>query len=220
MKRKNIDVPYAEKDEAKAFGAKWDPKAKTWYIPEGVNPAPFAKWLVGETPYIYLVIANRECWKCHNQTEVVGFGIPYCYNNDDEVDEDEPFGTLYGETTDADSLAIVNPIGCVPAEIRSYIEKRCGYRKSYSRTVGEYQMANTCTHCHALQGNFMLFGEVDSPFFIFGREDVKRLAFIKVEVAGVYGELPSYSTADQLLFDYATAHHEDFGERLIEGIYL
>ncbi|MCA1908972.1 MAG: DUF5710 domain-containing protein [Magnetospirillum sp.] len=39
-----IAVPYAEKNEAKAAGAKWDRAAKSWYVPEGVDPAGFSKW--------------------------------------------------------------------------------------------------------------------------------------------------------------------------------
>jgi hypothetical protein len=30
-----LDVPYSEKDEAKKLGARWDPKAKSWYVPKG-----------------------------------------------------------------------------------------------------------------------------------------------------------------------------------------
>ena len=29
-----LDVPYSEKDEAKAHGARWDPAAKRWYAPQ------------------------------------------------------------------------------------------------------------------------------------------------------------------------------------------
>lgn len=39
-----IDVPYREKSEAKALGARWDRQAQSWYIPLGVDHAPFAKW--------------------------------------------------------------------------------------------------------------------------------------------------------------------------------
>jgi len=39
-----IAVPYAEKDQAKALGAKWDRDAKSWFIPAGLDPASFAKW--------------------------------------------------------------------------------------------------------------------------------------------------------------------------------
>lgn len=46
--RTYIAVPYAEKNEAKAAGAKWDRAGKSWYVPEGLDPAPFAKWAANE----------------------------------------------------------------------------------------------------------------------------------------------------------------------------
>lgn len=42
-----IDVPFKQKDEAKAQGAKWDRQAQSWYVPAGVGAAPFAKWAKG-----------------------------------------------------------------------------------------------------------------------------------------------------------------------------
>jgi len=39
-----IDVPYKQKEEAKALGAKWDRQAQSWYVPAGVDAAPFTKW--------------------------------------------------------------------------------------------------------------------------------------------------------------------------------
>lgn len=40
-----LKVPYADKDEAKALGARWDPKRKTWYVPDGAAAGPFERWL-------------------------------------------------------------------------------------------------------------------------------------------------------------------------------
>jgi DNA helicase-2/ATP-dependent DNA helicase PcrA len=39
-----LAVPFDERDEAKKLGAKYDPDNKTWYIPPGIDPDPFAKW--------------------------------------------------------------------------------------------------------------------------------------------------------------------------------
>lgn len=44
-----IDVPFKQKDEAKAIGAKWDRQEQSWYVPAGVDAAPFAKWAKGAT---------------------------------------------------------------------------------------------------------------------------------------------------------------------------
>jgi hypothetical protein len=40
-----LNVPYAEKDEARALGARWNPGRKKWYVPPGVPLEPFEKWL-------------------------------------------------------------------------------------------------------------------------------------------------------------------------------
>lgn len=44
QKRIYLAVPYEQKDEAKALGAKWDRQAKSWYAPEGVDLEPLSKW--------------------------------------------------------------------------------------------------------------------------------------------------------------------------------
>ncbi|MGN1393717.1 MAG: DUF5710 domain-containing protein [Succinivibrionaceae bacterium] len=41
-----LNVSYAEKDEAKSLGAKWDAEARKWYVPFGVDVNLFKKWLI------------------------------------------------------------------------------------------------------------------------------------------------------------------------------
>lgn len=43
--RTNLQVPFAQKDEAKQLGARWDPKVRVWYVKDVADLAPFAKWL-------------------------------------------------------------------------------------------------------------------------------------------------------------------------------
>jgi len=43
--RTYLAVPYKEKDEAKALGAKWDKDAQSWFVPAGTDLAPLAAWL-------------------------------------------------------------------------------------------------------------------------------------------------------------------------------
>lgn len=40
-----LTVPYAEKDDAKALGAKWDREAKSWYAPAGMDLDTVRRWL-------------------------------------------------------------------------------------------------------------------------------------------------------------------------------
>mgnify|MGYP000154985804 CR=1 FL=1 len=40
-----LRVPFAEKDEAKRLGARWDPAKKLWYVQSVPNLAAFERWL-------------------------------------------------------------------------------------------------------------------------------------------------------------------------------
>lgn len=42
--RFDLKVPFAEKDEAKKLGARWDPARKLWYVKDREDMAPFARW--------------------------------------------------------------------------------------------------------------------------------------------------------------------------------
>jgi hypothetical protein len=43
--RINLVTPFAEKDQVKALGARWDPTRKCWYIQDVKDLAPFARWV-------------------------------------------------------------------------------------------------------------------------------------------------------------------------------
>ena len=43
--KKDLRVPYAEKDEAKRLGARWDPARKVWYIENVADTTPFSRWM-------------------------------------------------------------------------------------------------------------------------------------------------------------------------------
>jgi len=45
ISRVDLQVPFAEKDDAKRLGARWDGLQRIWYVPEGADPTPFKKWL-------------------------------------------------------------------------------------------------------------------------------------------------------------------------------
>lgn len=45
----SLKVPFNEKDQAKALGARWNAEAKQWYVPQGVDSAAFSQWFT-DTP--------------------------------------------------------------------------------------------------------------------------------------------------------------------------
>lgn len=69
-----LDVPYSQKDQAKAHGARWDPTAKRWYDPRPPTPAlqPWAPLpdvpdlLPGEDrgfgAGLFVDLVPRTCW--------------------------------------------------------------------------------------------------------------------------------------------------------------
>ena len=46
--RFNLKVPYAEKDQAKQLGARWDAARKVWYVDGRDDLSPFARWSPSE----------------------------------------------------------------------------------------------------------------------------------------------------------------------------
>jgi hypothetical protein len=47
-----LNVPYAQKDEAKALGAKWDASNKKWYVPDSLDITLFEKWNTEALPSV------------------------------------------------------------------------------------------------------------------------------------------------------------------------
>ncbi|HNV60418.1 MAG TPA: DUF5710 domain-containing protein [Rhodoferax sp.] len=43
--RINLVTPFAEKDAAKALGARWDSTKKLWYIVDVADLTPFLRWI-------------------------------------------------------------------------------------------------------------------------------------------------------------------------------
>ena len=59
--RRDLNVPFAEKDHAKGFGARWDPEKRTWYIEGDIPEDMPKKWLVkAESGPLFNRRAKRE----------------------------------------------------------------------------------------------------------------------------------------------------------------
>ncbi|WP_240484704.1 DUF5710 domain-containing protein [Brevundimonas nasdae] len=65
--RVNLDVPFADKNEAKAAGAKWDKTEKTWFAPKGTDLAPLARWTGAraEEPELVPEVEFKEFLESH-----------------------------------------------------------------------------------------------------------------------------------------------------------
>jgi hypothetical protein len=45
-----LEIAYAQKDEAKPFGVRWDPKEKLWYFPGDVLPQELERFRPANAP--------------------------------------------------------------------------------------------------------------------------------------------------------------------------
>lgn len=193
-----LNVPFEEKDVAKGLGARWDAQRKQWYAPEGSDLAQFERWMPA---YLYLAIGSHECWKCHKDTRVVAFGVPYDY-------EGHP------------SLALLPRSECVPYEIRAYLNQQgIRYQKKFSKTTGQYLLNNCCEHCGSLQGEFFLFGEPDSPFMPDTSEEAEALVFLRVPLPHpVLGSVSFWEPIGEMLYHYAEHHFEELDLDIVEQL--
>jgi hypothetical protein len=168
MPRIDLRVPLDEKEDAKRLGARWDPRQKLWYVPDGVDAAPLARWLpVPEAPNIraasYFVARTvRECWRCEAATGVVGLVLPpgheVLWVADDPAEDcwelaEEP--TVLSDVTD------------LAADVATHLRRAAPhYRVDFSQTTGTFYWMNHCEHCGAKLGDeytFNTFGEGFNP---------------------------------------------------------
>ena len=60
--RIDLVTPFAEKEEAKALGARWDAAKKNWYVTDVEDLTPFLRWIpkAGKTPATPVVGVKRK----------------------------------------------------------------------------------------------------------------------------------------------------------------
>lgn len=86
----DLVVPFAEKDEAKALGARWDGITSVWYVPGDKDPTP--------------------CWQCKGVTRVHGFILSGSYEVSEWIegeDDDDDGNIVWNEWTDTTVLSYV-----------------------------------------------------------------------------------------------------------------
>lgn len=214
-----LNVPYSEKDEAKALGAKWNPKVKKWYINVPQEEyIKFSKWILREsedviiaTENVYIVEGVRACWKCGKETKVVGLGIGdyvYVYG-----EPQEPYIEIVGEGfVRADELHLAwAREEDIPPKIVNYLKSNYSVKTSHSQTARGNTFANHCCHCGALQGNNFLFDEPDSPLSsgAFDDELINRMKKLIIKEIHIEDDLQlnwdvSLCSNDYAYFEYAT----------------
>ncbi len=213
-----LNVPYGEKDEAKALGAKWNPKVKKWYIdtkPE--KYADFSKWILRDkeeaviaTEYIYIIEGEQNCWKCGHLTKVIGLGIAEAvFITIQEDDFQNEYIETYIDPGNELRVGWVDTPDELPPKLLRYIMENYSVRTGYSKMAGEC-FSNHCDHCGAIQGNWYLFDEPDSPFSSCIADDellIEKMSKLKIKGIPIEDDLQlewgiAFCSNDYVYFEY------------------
>ncbi|MCX8565576.1 MAG: hypothetical protein ON057_000303 [Glomeribacter sp. 1016415] len=168
MPRIDLNVPFAEKDEAKWLGARWDGERKVWYVPDGVATNVFGRWLPCEPDIsvrssIYFIAQTfNPCWKCGKHTSAFGFILPAGHETlePDDEDDDRDAWCRYDEPTIVHYVTELLP--SVVARIKAFSRH---YRVDFSKTTQSSYWMNHCEHCGMKQGDFEMYCEPQGAFF-------------------------------------------------------
>ena len=168
MPRIDLAVPFAEKDEAKRLGARWDGERKLWYVPDGVDAGAFGRWLPSEpdisvrSSSYFIAQTTKPCWKCAEHTSVFGFILPAGHETlePDEEDDERDAWYRYDEPTIVHYVTDLLP--AVAARVKAFSRH---YRVDFSKTTQSSYWMNHCEHCGMKQGDFEMYCEPQGAFF-------------------------------------------------------
>lgn len=201
-----LNVPYPEKDDAKALGAKWDHEIKKWYVTYKKDYHLFERWFFNSNTnliisnHLYIAVANRECFKCKKQTPVISFASDTIV----EIQRDEDIRT---EIWDG-AIHFVFDVEDITENLKGlkeYLKTKYNFYYGYSNFTNSYYYGNHCSHCDVLQGNFYLHGGGNSPFSIHDIEDAKNINLLKFKLDYDLELNASFSwcSTDELLEHYS-----------------
>lgn len=168
MPRIDLIVPFAQKDEAKRMGARWDGDRKVWYAPENVDISALAQWLPSEpdinvrSESYFIAQSTKPCWRCHDSTKVYGFVLPAGHEAlmVDEEDDERDAWYRYDQPT------IVHYVTDLLPSVAARIGAHSGhYRIDFSKTTQSSYWMNHCEQCGIKQGDFEMYCEPQGAFF-------------------------------------------------------
>ncbi|MCI7766650.1 MAG: DUF5710 domain-containing protein [Oscillospiraceae bacterium] len=174
-----LDVPYAEKDQAKALGALWNPEIKRWYAKNRYSYPKLKRWISQNENFfiiceqLYIIQGERICFKCGKKTRVIGYGVESYFEFGDEVDN----GVYHDK---GGEIHVTDYIAPFPDKLLNYVQSNYNYKEKYSKFAGCTYLANCCDNCDTLQGDYFLFNEVDSPFWINDESDASKLKLYRI----------------------------------------
>lgn len=199
MARVDLDVPYSQKDEAKSLGARWDPQAKVWYVPDGTEVGPLARWLPLphdnfdlehepefriRSPYYYVMESLSDCWKCSALTRVFSFKLPEEHEEFryvEDYDEEFALSSNLGEWQRLGYRGTVSSVHSLSPQVERQIRRFTeSFKQAYSKTAGSRYFMNHCQQCDAKLGDFFMHGEPGGAFFPTSPEQANKMILFRI----------------------------------------
>ena len=170
----DLNIPYEDKDQAKALGARWNREFRSWFLPPRSDLRPFAKWLPmspsPDDPLRAIAGLRQPCWRCGEPT----MNVVACW--DDDLGELIFAGAgvlqVLASQISVEELAAV---GAGPLRPRF----------SYTRECSSW--SNGCVACGALQGEFHLLDELSECMSHQRRYELPIIAYARVSQNVLYG---------------------------------
>jgi hypothetical protein len=189
----DLEVPYQEKELAKALGARWDARRKIWYVVDREDLTPFDRWLprpprINHRSDSYMLLeSQRGCWNCGQATRVFGFAMPRGHEQFEESSGDLEFSSDAEYETWLDGPEAMQWVSQTAAAVLCYVihisesalsrmqSLTIRYRKDFSSVTGTRYFMNHCESCDAKLGDFETIEEFDAPLCPIGTASASRL---------------------------------------------
>jgi hypothetical protein len=151
-----LNVPFADNDQVKALGARWDPQRRQWWVdPRRVAQEQVARWQEEPTPSLIprageatvpvrVLGLQQTCWSCRRPTTALVGLLPVAAADVDDmlICQDEA------------TLRLAAALVPEHARTASQVGR---IRPRASNTEQATYLSNGCFHCEALVGNFYLY---------------------------------------------------------------
>lgn len=169
-----LAVPFAEKDEAKRLGAKWNPERKVWFVPAGLDTAPFIRWfpqppkVPAPKPVqmihapVWLLTSTDRCYRCGKETPV--FALSAQMLVDFEHDDDGEIYYQHITTRQHGHISLYN-LEMLDVQVASLLKQLApNFRPDHSKTQAKRVYMNHCQHCAAKLGDHFMHREPGGAF--------------------------------------------------------
>lgn len=185
-----LDVPLQEESFVKTLGGSWISSKKKWAVKSKSNYHRFIPWLYncnifGSTndgslfiacDNIFIAESSKTCTQCKRKTKIIGAA----YDNILHYDI-----TLNGLNKGFINLKKITDLSIMPLDVNTpdyVLNKIKSLYSSFKKIPKGELFFNRCENCGALQNDYDVYYDINSPFFITTTQDAKKITLHKIHL--------------------------------------